>query len=96
MIIAFYLKQIGIKTALGLIKLYQKTISFDHGLFRFLYPYGYCKFQPSCSQYAAEAISARGLIKGGIMAVWRLLRCNPFSAGGMDPIKSAKNRQKTS
>jgi len=73
---------------LRLIRLYQKTISPDHGWFSSLYyPAGYCKFQPSCSEYACQAIEKYGLIKGGIKSVWRVLRCNPLSKGGGDPLK---------
>lgn len=43
-----------------------------------------CRFYPTCSQYAILAIEKHGVIKGGIKAVWRLLRCNPFSDGGID------------
>lgn len=46
-----------------------------------------CKYIPSCSQYALEAVDKYGAIKGGIMAVLRVLRCNPFSKGGFDPVK---------
>ncbi len=45
-----------------------------------------CKYQPTCSQYAVEAIEKYGSIKGGLLAIWRLLRCNPFSKGGYDPV----------
>lgn len=46
-----------------------------------------CRFTPTCSQYALEAIEKYGAIKGGGMALWRVLRCNPFSRGGFDPVK---------
>jgi putative membrane protein insertion efficiency factor len=46
-----------------------------------------CKYYPSCSQYAIDAVSRYGLAKGGILAVWRVLRCNPFSNGGFDPVR---------
>lgn len=46
-----------------------------------------CKYIPSCSQYALEAIEKYGALKGGMMSVWRILRCNPFSKGGFDPVK---------
>lgn len=46
-----------------------------------------CRYYPTCSQYAVEAISKYGVIKGGFMAIWRILRCNPFSKGGYDPVK---------
>jgi uncharacterized protein len=45
-----------------------------------------CKYHPSCSAYAAEAIHSYGPVRGLILAVWRLLRCNPFSNGGLDPV----------
>ena len=46
-----------------------------------------CKFSPTCSQYAIDAILKYGAFKGAGMAVWRVLRCNPFSDGGYDPVK---------
>lgn len=46
-----------------------------------------CKYVPTCSQYAIEAIQKHGALKGGLMAIWRILRCNPFSKGGYDPVK---------
>ena len=45
-----------------------------------------CKFYPTCSQYAVEAIEKYGAWKGGRLALWRILRCNPFSKGGVDPV----------
>ena len=45
-----------------------------------------CRFIPTCSQYAMEAIEKYGALKGGRMAAWRVLRCNPFSKGGYDPV----------
>jgi uncharacterized protein len=47
---------------------------------------GACRFQPSCSQYAAIAISEYGIVRGGWMALRRLLRCQPLSKGGFDPV----------
>ena len=70
-----------------IIKIYQKTLSFDHGFFKFLYPYGYCRFSPSCSDYAIQAIEKYGIFKGGIKAFYRVVRCNPFNKGGHDPLK---------
>ncbi|NLJ39159.1 MAG: membrane protein insertion efficiency factor YidD [Candidatus Atribacteria bacterium] len=46
-----------------------------------------CRFEPTCSQYARDAIRKYGLLKGGIMALWRLLRCHPYSRGGYDPVR---------
>ena len=45
-----------------------------------------CKYHPSCSAYAVEAISRFGILRGVVLAAWRLLRCNPWSVGGIDPI----------
>ena len=45
-----------------------------------------CIYVPTCSEYAAEAIEKYGVIKGGLLAAWRILRCNPFSKGGYDPV----------
>lgn len=47
---------------------------------------GSCRFTPTCSQYALQAIERHGAFFGGILAVWRLLRCNPFARGGYDPV----------
>ena len=45
-----------------------------------------CKYYPSCSEYAAQAIERYGILRGLVLAGWRLLRCNPFSHGGYDPV----------
>jgi putative membrane protein insertion efficiency factor len=45
-----------------------------------------CRFQPTCSHYAYEAIDSYGALRGSVMAVWRLLRCNPMNDGGYDPV----------
>jgi len=63
---------------LSLIKLYQKTFS------RALSPT--CRFVPSCSQYAYEAIERYGLLKGGWLALKRIGRCHPLNPGGYDPV----------
>lgn len=62
-----------------LIKLYQKYISPLKGR-------PTCKFTPTCSEYAIEALKKHGVIKGSLLAIWRILRCNPFSKGGYDPV----------
>jgi uncharacterized protein len=48
---------------------------------------GACRFQPTCSEYAAIAISEYGIVRGGGMALWRLLRCQPLCKGGFDPVR---------
>jgi hypothetical protein len=70
-----------------ILKIYQKTLSFDHGLLKVLMPYGRCRFRPTCSDYAIQAVEKYGIVKGGFMAAWRVLRCNPWSKGGWDPVK---------
>jgi len=75
------------KVALFLIRIYQKTLSPDHGPLKVKFPHGYCRFQPTCSEYTYQAIEKYGIIKGTVMGSWRILRCNPFSKGGDDPVK---------
>ncbi len=64
---------------LATIRLYQMTIS------RAL-PAGICRFSPTCSHYGYQAIAKHGLLKGGGLAIWRILRCQPFNPGGYDPV----------
>jgi uncharacterized protein len=47
-----------------------------------------CKYEPTCSRYAVEAIREYGILKGAVLAVWRVLRCNPWSYGGYDPVEA--------
>lgn len=69
-----------------LIKGYQKTLSPDHSpFFKKVFPYGYCKYTPSCSDYAHASVKKNGAIIGSLKAIWRILRCNPWSKGGYDP-----------
>jgi putative component of membrane protein insertase Oxa1/YidC/SpoIIIJ protein YidD len=62
-----------------LITAYQKTLSPDHGPLKHLYPYGYCRHSPTCSQYAKEQLEKRGLIMGTLYALKQLVNCHPFS-----------------
>ncbi|HED07104.1 MAG TPA: membrane protein insertion efficiency factor YidD [Ignavibacteria bacterium] len=66
------------KIFVSLIKVYQKILSP-------LFPPS-CRFYPTCSEYSAQAITKHGVLKGLIKSIWRILRCNPFSKGGYDPI----------
>ncbi len=66
------------KNLIFCIKLYQRYISPMKTV--------KCPYFPSCSNYAIEAISKHGPVRGGMLAVWRILRCNPFSKGGYDPV----------
>ncbi len=67
------------KVVLSLIKFYRKSISPGRS--------PCCRFTPTCSQYALDAINKYGVIKGSLMALYRILRCNPFCKGGYDPVK---------
>ena len=69
---------------LVIIRIYQKTLSLDHGPLKKLFPHGYCRFFPTCSEYGYQAIKKRGLAVGLLKTVWRVLRCNPWSGGGID------------
>lgn len=69
---------------LWMIRAYQKTVSPDHGLFRYVFPHGFCRFYPTCSEYGHGAIKKYGLLVGIPKTAWRILRCNPFNRGGVD------------
>ncbi|MBI2443988.1 MAG: membrane protein insertion efficiency factor YidD [Candidatus Magasanikbacteria bacterium] len=69
---------------LALIRIYQKTLSPDHSWRRARYPGGFCRFYPTCSEYSYQIIQKRGLILGLPPVIWRVLRCNPWSQGGVD------------
>jgi putative membrane protein insertion efficiency factor len=49
-----------------------------------------CKYEPTCSRYAVQAIRRYGILRGLVLAGWRLLRCNPWSHGGFDPVESQR------
>jgi uncharacterized protein len=78
------IKNIPKYTIITAIKIYQKTLSMDHGPMRHLHPNGFCRFKPTCSQYGIEAIEHLGVIKGSGKTLWRVLRCNPWNSGGYD------------
>jgi uncharacterized protein len=61
--------------------------------FGLLTPAGTCKYHPSCSQYAIDALRLHGLVKGSAYAAWRLLRCNPWNHGGVDYAEDASFRR---
>ncbi|MCR5635908.1 MAG: membrane protein insertion efficiency factor YidD [Clostridiales bacterium] len=73
------------KVLIKLIRFYQRKISP-------LKKHPTCKYLPTCSCYAVQAISERGAFVGSFLAVWRILRCNPFSKGGYDPVPPKKIR----
>jgi putative membrane protein insertion efficiency factor len=68
-----------VRTALvGVVLAYRRTVGL---LFA-----GRCRFDPSCSAYALEAIRVHGAAKGSMLTLWRILRCSPLTAGGLDPV----------
>lgn len=67
------------KVLIGLIRMYQKYLSP-------LKRQWHCIYTPTCSQYGIEAIEKYGVLKGGLLTAWRILRCNPFAKGGYDPV----------
>ncbi len=69
-----------------LIRLYQNTLSLDHGPLRRLTTQPRCKFHPTCSQYAHDAIGRFGVFKGVYLGVKRIFRCHPWTIGGIDPL----------
>ena len=73
------------KVLIALIRLYQRTISVKTP--------PSCRFTPTCSAYAIQAIERFGVIKGCGLAVWRILRCNPFGKGGYDPVPEKRDRK---
>jgi putative membrane protein insertion efficiency factor len=68
--------------AVAPIRLYQRVLSPAVG--------ERCKYYPSCSEYAAQAIARFGILRGLVLAGWRLLRCNPWSHGGFDPVEEQR------
>lgn len=74
------------RLALAAIRFYQRSIS-PHKR------YSSCRYQPTCSCYAQEAFRTHGFCKGLVLSLWRILRCNPFSKGGYDPVPPKRERK---
>jgi len=73
------LSELTASTLIKIIRFYQKFVS----------PFlpKTCRFYPTCSHYSIEALEKKGLIKGILLSIWRIIRCNPFSKGGYDPVR---------
>lgn len=81
-----FITSIPTRIAQLLIRLYQKTLSFDHSFWAKPEKFRVCVHYPSCSQYTYEAVGKHGAVKGSLMGGARILRCNGFSGGGYDPV----------
>lgn len=73
------LRRLPALAGVALLKLYRATVSPLYG--------DRCKYHPTCSQYALDAVREVGLVRGSVLAGWRLLRCNPWSHGGVDRVE---------
>lgn len=73
------------KAGIKLIRWYQKNISSKTA--------PCCRFEPTCSSYTIQAIERFGFIRGSLMGMWRILRCNPLCKGGYDPVPEKKNKR---
>jgi putative membrane protein insertion efficiency factor len=82
----------SVAVALAAIRAYQRTISPDHGPLRRYFPGGFCRFEPTCSQYTHDALEQHGLRRGGSLAIRRLARCHPWAHGGRDDVPAATSR----
>ena len=74
------------KVVLSLIRIYQKLFSFDHSFWAHPENLRVCVFYPSCSEYTYQAIERFGIFKGSLLGLYRIIRCNPFSHGGVDEV----------
>ena len=71
-----------VRLVIAAIRAYQRVLSPALG--------ARCRYHPSCSAYALQAVEGYGILRGCVLAAWRLLRCNPFSHGGYDPVSGQR------
>jgi putative membrane protein insertion efficiency factor len=77
------ISRLGSGALRGAIRFYQLTLAYFFA--------GACRYEPSCSAYALEAVTEHGALKGSLLAVRRLCRCHPWGAGGLDPVPPARS-----
>lgn len=82
------------KIILFLIRIYQKTLSLDHGIVGIILGERLCRFYPSCSQYTYEAIDRFGIVRGVGMGLRRIMHCHPWNPGGVDKVPQKKTGEK--
>ncbi|KKR21418.1 MAG: hypothetical protein UT50_C0008G0018 [Candidatus Moranbacteria bacterium GW2011_GWA2_39_41] len=82
------------KAVLLLIRIYQKTISLDHGILSNFSQTTGCRFHPTCSEYTHQAVNRFGVMKGIVLGSRRVLRCHPWNDGGFDPIPESDKIKK--
>lgn len=75
------------RAVLFFIRIYQKTLSFDHGWLKVFKPCGQCRFYPTCSEYTYQAVEKYGAFKGLRLGIKRISCCHPWSEGGVDTLK---------
>ncbi|NSW54540.1 MAG: membrane protein insertion efficiency factor YidD [Armatimonadetes bacterium] len=80
------LRRLPASTIVALVKIYRRTLS------RVLPPT--CRFEPSCSTYMITAVQRHGALRGLLLGLWRIARCNPFNPGGYDPVPEARDENK--
>jgi hypothetical protein len=73
------------RAMIGAVKFYQRNVSPNIG--------PHCKYQPTCSEYMIGCLETHGVLKGLPMGLWRIIRCNPFSKGGYDPVPCRKENR---
>ena len=76
------------RAIIEIINIYQRLFSPDHSFWaKSRYPYGYCRFYPTCSEYTKDAVKKYGAVQGLRIGLFRVLRCNPFAQPGIDHLK---------
>jgi uncharacterized protein len=78
--------------AVLLIDLYQQTLSPDHGVMRMFYPYGFCRHEPTCSEYARRMFASKGVLKGICFTAKRLLGCHPWTEASEERLRGIIGR----